>query len=489
MCKVTTAWCSGKEKSIQDAFEALLFPLSGDAREVALVRGGSAPLPEWMQSDASGACGFHHGGYAPFKYRVPTLRTKKPDSVRYAAGSEGELCMVAVGELKVKRGTRGKATAAVTENLATTFSDADRYELLEYLEILMDHQPDRAYCYGFLSSGCRTQIARMTRCAGGDGYAYCLTAEFMGEDAVWAVLSVMMMNPATLGYTSLALGNFPGCTVCRTLSVTDKTIVLDTRQENPDGSCTKEVMKLYRTHRGEHRRDREVHMISAARGALVRIRSPIRRESLLACLPEVVKCGSVGYGDEAQVCSVTFRRACTPIQELSTMGRILTCQQQAQVVELIYYLHKAGILHRDIKPNNIMLYEPEDVPSQVVLLDFDCAIETGVDLTRPGAIAATPERGWAGNMQCGLTPSNPYCPCARDDLIPLVRAFYLNVTLDLTPEQKDRGEGIRDWKEEYWARVFVVSTIYRHMVEAVDVEDGDPYESLLRFLLPAGSPG
>ncbi len=92
-------------------------------------------------------------------------------------------------------------------------------------------------------------------------------------------------------------------------------------------------------------------------------------------------------------------------------------------------------------------------------------------------------------MQCGLTPSNPYCPCARDDLIPLVRAFYLNVTLDLTPEQKDRGEGIRDWKEEYWARVFVVSTIYRHMVEAVDVEDGDPYESLLRFLLPAGSPG
>ena len=248
-------------------------------------------------------------------------------------------------------------------------------------------------------------------------------------------------------------------------------------------------MKLFRSQRGEERRDREVHMISAARSALAGIGSAIRRQALLACLPEVVDTGGIAYGDEAQLWSATFSRACTPIQELSTMGSVLTCQQQAQLVELLFHLHRAGILHRDIKPNNIMLYEPQDAPRQVVLVDYDCAIETGVDLTQPGATAAAPECGWAGNIQCGVAPSKPYRPNARDDLIPLVRALYLNMTLDLVPEQKNRGQESHVEKDAYWAKMLVSNALYRRMAEAVQAKDSDPYEALLRFLLPAGSPG
>ena len=60
----------------------------------------------------------------------------------------------------------------------------------------------------------------------------------------------------------------------------------------------------------------------------------------------------------------------------------------AQVAELLGVLHQAGIVHRDVKPTNLMV----DEDGKVHLLDFGLAkfLGTGGGPTRPGQIVGTP---------------------------------------------------------------------------------------------------
>lgn len=312
MSKFATAWNSGAEQPIQDAFEGLLFPLSPYAQNSVLIRGGKKALPEWLKHSASG--GFHQGGYEPFMYKTPSLKTKKPDAVRYDVGNRGELCMVMAGEYKPKKGEQSRASTGALKSVATSFSNADLYEECEYLEILMDHQPDRAFAYGFLSSGYSTIMAKVERV--GNEYSYSFSAEFVGENAVLAVLCIMMMDPEVLGFARLDLSKYPGRIVSRTLSVTSKTIVLETQQGE-----TGQVMKLYRSgdfRSAECRRDEEVRMTEAARTSVSAVADPDRRSALLSSLPMVLDNGFVVYDKTVRLPCITLDRVCTPIQELCT---------------------------------------------------------------------------------------------------------------------------------------------------------------------------
>lgn len=75
--------------------------------------------------------------------------------------------------------------------------------------------------------------------------------------------------------------------------------------------------------------------------------------------------------------------------------RVIHCLRQTLIG--LQSAHELGILHRDIKPNNIMLFERDDDPDRVKLVDFGIAKmfgearqEPGMDLTAAGFLVGTP---------------------------------------------------------------------------------------------------
>ncbi|MGZ3625352.1 MAG: protein kinase domain-containing protein, partial [Ktedonobacteraceae bacterium] len=72
-----------------------------------------------------------------------------------------------------------------------------------------------------------------------------------------------------------------------------------------------------------------------------------------------------------------------------TMGIIQTNQIFQQLASALTYAHERGIIHRDIKPVNVLM----DLTNRPILSDFGIAkvLESGNGLTRPGAGVGTPE--------------------------------------------------------------------------------------------------
>ena len=71
------------------------------------------------------------------------------------------------------------------------------------------------------------------------------------------------------------------------------------------------------------------------------------------------------------------------------MGIMQTNQIFQQLASALTYAHERGIIHRDIKPVNVLM----DLTNRPILSDFGIAkvLESGNGLTRPGAGVGTPE--------------------------------------------------------------------------------------------------
>ena len=84
-------------------------------------------------------------------------------------------------------------------------------------------------------------------------------------------------------------------------------------------------------------------------------------------------------------------------QWLDSYGRLEPWQAVAvarQVADALSYAHQAGLVHRDVKPANILLVEDEWGGLRVKVTDFGIAkagMEAGADLTRTGMVLGTPK--------------------------------------------------------------------------------------------------
>lgn len=68
------------------------------------------------------------------------------------------------------------------------------------------------------------------------------------------------------------------------------------------------------------------------------------------------------------------------------------CEITARVARALHYAHDHGVVHRDVKPGNVMLRNSaDDEPLGIAITDFGLARETGTgSMTESGAIVGTP---------------------------------------------------------------------------------------------------
>ncbi|MBK8101043.1 MAG: serine/threonine protein kinase [Planctomycetes bacterium] len=98
----------------------------------------------------------------------------------------------------------------------------------------------------------------------------------------------------------------------------------------------------------------------------------------------------------------------TTLQERLEVGPLpvrTACQICAQVARALQFAHDHGVVHRDIKPGNLMLRRTADVDAapRAAITDFGLARETGTgSMTESGAIVGTP-MFWRPNRCSGGT--------------------------------------------------------------------------------------
>ncbi len=143
-----------------------------------------------------------------------------------------------------------------------------------------------------------------------------------------------------------------------------------------------------------------------------------------------------------------------------TIAAVLACM--GPVATSLAEAHAAGVIHRDLKPDNIFVLEGEDWPVPAKLLDFGFAKFLKLNsITAQGTIAGSPRyiapEGWRGERR--LTPAfdmysygavvfrclSGQPPYPNSDLLTLLRLVTQAPIPRLTELRPDLPSAVDDW--------------------------------------------
>ncbi|MCA9959591.1 MAG: protein kinase [Anaerolineales bacterium] len=120
--------------------------------------------------------------------------------------------------------------------------------------------------------------------------------------------------------------------------------------------------------------------------------------------PSVVRIYDFGDSDEGLFIAMEYVDGGSlrdHLQRLQRMQKFLPLAQSlqiaAQIADALHYAHNRGIIHRDVKPGNIILKrlsqpdDPEEQPFRAVLTDFGLVkLQEGTSMTQSGTTLGTP---------------------------------------------------------------------------------------------------
>ncbi len=119
-----------------------------------------------------------------------------------------------------------------------------------------------------------------------------------------------------------------------------------------------------------------------------------REAAVLARLdsPHVIQIFDYGIEDDCPYLATQYVGGGDLGDLLTTRGAMppqLAARVCAQVADALHDAHLAGIVHRDVKPSNVLLRDPDVSELHAYLCDFGIARLAGEGLTAPGSVAGT----------------------------------------------------------------------------------------------------
>jgi serine/threonine protein kinase len=136
-------------------------------------------------------------------------------------------------------------------------------------------------------------------------------------------------------------------------------------------------------------------VVSAALGDSPEFQRRFEREaSLLARLnsPHVIDIFDYGVQDGCPYIATQFIAGGdlgTLLQARGAMPPRLAAQVCAQVADGLHDAHRTGVVHRDVKPSNVLLRDPDTLDLHAYLCDFGIARTEADGLTVPGSVTGT----------------------------------------------------------------------------------------------------